>query len=121
LSQNFIRYEKVAKKQDNQPNFGRRENLMEQIQQKAIEIHPAALRKHRKTRRESQHSFWARFGVTQSRGSRFEKGAEKPTPVVILLELYFNGVVTDGDLKQVVFQRNPSLIGTLSVEIATSE
>ena len=81
---------------------------MEQIQRKAIEIRPAALRKHRKSRRESQHSFWARFGVTQSRGSRFEMGAEIPTPVAILLELYFNGVVTDGDLEQSRFQNNHS-------------
>ncbi len=55
---------------------------------------------HRKRIRESQDRFWARFGVTQSRGSRFEKGAaEIPTTVAILLELYFNGVVTDGDLE----------------------
>lgn len=81
---------------------------MERTQQKAIGFHPTALRNHRKTRRESQHLFWARFGVTQSRGSRFEQGAEIPTPVVILLELYFNGVVTDGDLNQFSFQRQPS-------------
>ena len=81
---------------------------MEQIQQKTIGLHPSALRKHRKTRHESQHNFWARFGVTQSRGSRFEQGAEIPTPVAILLELYFNGVVTDGDLNQVGFPRQPS-------------
>lgn len=57
------------------------------------------LRKYRRSRHESQGQFWARFGVTQSRGSRFEKGAEIPKPVAILLELYLNGVVTDGDLK----------------------
>ena len=79
---------------------------MEQIQQKATEIPPAVLRKHRKTRRESKHSFWARFGVTQSRGSRFEMGAEIPTPVAILLELYFKGVVTDGDLEQSRFRNH---------------
>lgn len=56
------------------------------------------LRKFRRSRHESQGMFWARFGVTQSRGSRFEKGAEIPKPVAILLELYLNGVVTDGDL-----------------------
>lgn len=74
---------------------------MKQIQQSAIEIQPEILRNHRKTIRESQDQFWARFGVTQSRGSRFEQGAEIPSPVIILLRLYFNGVVTDGDLKQV--------------------
>ncbi len=57
------------------------------------------LRKFRRSRHESQGMFWARFGVTQSRGSRFEKGAEIPRPVAILLELYLNGVVSDSDLK----------------------
>ncbi len=60
---------------------------------------PEDLRKYRRTKRESQGLFWARFGVTQSRGSRFEKGAEIPRPVAILLELYFNGVVTDDHLE----------------------
>ncbi|MEX3944318.1 XRE family transcriptional regulator, partial [Paraburkholderia sp. BR10937] len=41
-------------------------------------------------KKESQRRFWARFGVTQSRGSRFESGAEIPPPVSILLGLYFN-------------------------------
>lgn len=59
---------------------------------------PEELRKYRRTKRESQGMFWARFGVTQSRGSRFEKGAEIPKPVAILLDLYFSGVVTDVDL-----------------------
>ncbi len=62
------------------------------------EIAPEELRRFRRSRHESQGMFWARFGVTQSRGSRFEKGAEIPRPVAILLELYLNGVVTDGDL-----------------------
>jgi len=62
-------------------------------------MRPEELRRHRRIKRESQGLFWSRFGVTQSRGSRFEKGAEIPEPVAILLELYFNGVVTDGDLE----------------------
>ncbi|MBI5429186.1 MAG: hypothetical protein HY938_01875 [Nitrosomonadales bacterium] len=57
-----------------------------------------ALREYRRTRRESQCSFWSRFGVTQSRGSRFEMGAEIPQPVAILLKLYLDGVITDNDL-----------------------
>lgn len=56
------------------------------------------LRRYRKTAKESQFRFWSRFGVTQSRGSRFEQGAEIPAPVAILLGLYFNGVITDSDL-----------------------
>lgn len=57
-----------------------------------------ALREYRRTRRESQYRFWSRFGVTQSRGSRFEMGSEIPTPVAILLKLYLDGVITDNDL-----------------------
>lgn len=56
------------------------------------------LRQARKARNESQSRFWARFGVTQSRGSRFELGNDIPAPVAILLKLYFDGVVSDGDL-----------------------
>lgn len=59
---------------------------------------PDALREYRKTRRESQFHFWSRFGVTQSRGSRFEMGTELPQPVAILLKLYLDGVITDSDL-----------------------
>ena len=77
---------------------------MKATQQAAIEIRPEKLRKHRKTTGESQNLFWARFGVTQSRGSRFEKGAEIPMPVVILLGLYFKGMVTDCDLRKIGLQ-----------------
>ncbi|PLZ04438.1 hypothetical protein CY652_01900 [Burkholderia sp. WAC0059] len=53
---------------------------------------------YRKKKKESQRRFWARFGVTQSRGSRFESGADIPAPVSILLGLYFNKTISDGDL-----------------------
>jgi hypothetical protein len=66
--------------------------------QSEVQIKADELRKYRRSKRESQGLFWSRFGVTQSRGSRFEKGAEIPRPVAILLELYLNGVLTDGDL-----------------------
>lgn len=59
---------------------------------------PEELREYRMTRRENQSRFWSRFGVTQSRGSRFEMGSEIPPPVAILLQLYLNGVITDNDL-----------------------
>ena len=59
---------------------------------------PQALREYRKEGRESQFRFWSRFGVTQSRGSRFEMGTEIPQPIEILLKLYFDGIVSDGDL-----------------------
>jgi hypothetical protein len=64
---------------------------------------PAPLDRHlivafRKMKQESQRRFWARFGVTQSRGSRFESGAEIPPPVSILLGLYLTKAVSDSDL-----------------------
>lgn len=74
---------------------------MAQIELSAAVIQPELLREYRKRIRESQDRFWARFGVSQSRGSRFEQGAEIPIPIIILLGLYLNGMITDGDLKQV--------------------
>jgi hypothetical protein len=61
-------------------------------------LNSSSLREYRKSLRESQFCFWSRFGVTQSRGSRFETGAEIPSPVAILLKLYIDGTITDGDL-----------------------
>lgn len=57
------------------------------------------LRRLRIAKRESQEKFWSRFGVTQSSGSRFETGLAVPAPVAILLRLYVNGRVSDGDLQ----------------------
>jgi hypothetical protein len=56
--------------------------------------------RYRKEHRESQCHFWARFGVTQSRGSRIESGAQISAPVSLLLALYFNGAVNDVQLKR---------------------
>jgi transcriptional regulator with XRE-family HTH domain len=61
-------------------------------------LSPELLREVRIARRESQTKFWRRFGVTQSRGSRFELGTEIPPSVAILVKLYFDGIVSDGDL-----------------------
>ncbi len=72
---------------------------MKSVQQQTVDMRPEDLRRFRRTKRESQGLFWSRFGVTQSRGSRFEKGAEIPKPVAILLGLYLAGVLTDGDLE----------------------
>ena len=60
---------------------------------------PHELRRLRIRKRESQEKFWSRFGVTQSSGSRFETGLAVPPPVAILLRLYVNGRVSDGDLQ----------------------
>jgi hypothetical protein len=57
------------------------------------------LRQLRVSKRESQEKFWGRFGVTQSSGSRFETGLSIPAPVAILLKLYVNGKLNDGDLQ----------------------
>lgn len=54
----------------------------------------------RKARRESQSKFWKRFGVTQSTGSRFEQGLGIPVSVAILVKLYLEGKVSDGDLQR---------------------
>lgn len=67
---------------------------------------PDTLRKYRKAKKESQFRFWGRFGVTQSRGSRFELGTEIPTPVAILLTLYLEGKITDCDLRRACKRRS---------------
>lgn len=59
---------------------------------------PVALRQFRMSKRESQATFWARFGVTQSSGSRFETGLGVPPAVALLVRLYANGKLSDGDL-----------------------
>lgn len=56
------------------------------------------LREMRLARNETQTRFWGRFGVTQTRGSRFELGQEIPPPVGILIRLYLDGIISDGDL-----------------------
>jgi len=69
---------------------------------------PMLLRGIRLAKRESQHRFWARFGVTQTRGSRFESGQRLPPSVLILLRLYLNGVISDGDLWAARRKRRPT-------------
>ncbi len=65
---------------------------------KVLTMTAESLRDLRTKRRESQTKFWNRFGVTQSRGSRFELGKEIPSPVTILIKLYLEGVIRDSDL-----------------------
>lgn len=66
----------------------------------AVHSQLADLRQLRISKRESQEKFWGRFGVTQSSGSRFETGLSIPAPVAILLKLYVNGKLNDGDLQE---------------------
>lgn len=56
------------------------------------------VRELRGIKNENQTQFWQRFGVTQSRGSRFEKGEDVPTAVALLIELYRQEKVSDKDL-----------------------
>ncbi|PRC94373.1 hypothetical protein [Solimicrobium silvestre] len=55
--------------------------------------------------RENQTQFWHRFGVTQTQGSRFERGKPIPLPVLLLIRLYLLRVIDDSNLQQV---RSPS-------------
>jgi hypothetical protein len=73
------------------------------------EINSAFVQAYRKQVKESQKTFWARFGVTQSRGSRFELGANIPKPVMILLRLYFEARISDEDIRAVSQKRAPAL------------
>jgi hypothetical protein len=72
-----------------------------------VEIDRAFIQAYRKDAKESQKRFWSRFGVTQSRGSRFELGATIPTPVMMLLRLYFEKIVSDEDMRYVSQTRPP--------------
>ncbi|VFT37943.1 regulatory protein RsaL [Pseudomonas aeruginosa] len=51
---------------------------------------------HRPT--ESQETFWSRFGISQSCGSRFENGENLPFPIYLLLHFYIEGQITDRQL-----------------------
>lgn len=76
-----------------------------QLGKRKYGLDASSLRDYRKSLRESQLSFWSRFGVTQSRGSRFEMGAEIPSSVAILLALFIDGTITDSDLCKVPRRR----------------
>lgn len=48
----------------------------------------------------NQTSFWSRFGVTQSGGSRYEGERNVPEPVALLIVLSEQGVVNDEQLAE---------------------
>jgi hypothetical protein len=50
---------------------------------------------------ENQTQFWLRFGVTQTRGSRFERGKPIPLSVLLLIRLYLLRIIDDTHLLQV--------------------
>lgn len=70
-------------------------------------------------RNETQSRFWGRFGVTQTRGSRFELGQEIPPPVGILIRLYLDGVISEGDLWRA--RRRQRIAGKLQLNNATPD
>lgn len=47
----------------------------------------------------NQADFWKLFGVTQSGGSRHERGRGVPVPVAVLIWLYDTGRITKEDLE----------------------
>lgn len=54
---------------------------------------------YRKALGENQNTFWRRFGVTQSGGSRYESGRTIPKPVRLLIALYASAKVSNEDLE----------------------
>jgi hypothetical protein len=54
---------------------------------------------HRRSLGENQATFWGRFGVTQSGGSRYESGRTVPLPTAMLVAAYAQGLLDDEALK----------------------
>jgi DNA-binding transcriptional regulator YiaG len=54
----------------------------------------------RKKQNLNQTEFWARYGVTQSGGSRYEAGRNIPKPLAILMLLHRSGKLTDKTLAE---------------------
>jgi transcriptional regulator with XRE-family HTH domain len=52
----------------------------------------------RKKAGENQATYWRKFGVTQSGGSRYEQGRNIPSPTKLLMALHASGKVSDDDL-----------------------
>lgn len=46
----------------------------------------------------NQTDFWAKYGVTQSGGSRYENSREIPVAIKTLMILNYQGLVSDRDL-----------------------
>ena len=65
---------------------------------KAVKFNLNDILGYRRALGENQGTFWRRFGVTQSGGSRYETGRTIPRPVRLLITLYAAGKITDEDL-----------------------
>jgi len=66
---------------------------------KAVKFNLNDILGYRRALGENQGTFWRRFGVTQSGGSRYETGRTIPRPVRLLITLYAAGKITDEDLR----------------------
>lgn len=53
------------------------------------------LRAYRESLGENQTTFWNRFGVTQSAGSRYESGRELPAPTAMLVLAFADGLINE--------------------------
>jgi len=67
---------------------------------------------------ENQTQFWRRFGVTQTQGSRFERGRSIPLPVLLLIRLYLLRIVGDDHLHTVRAPEFGSTAAKSSLEAA---
>ena len=79
-------------------------------------VHVKNLKSLRILQRETQSAFWYRFGVSQSRGSRFEQGVRMPSSVAILLGLYLEKKVNDEDLLDAIDSSKPPMALQRKVE-----
>ena len=75
----------------------------------------------------NQHDFWGALGITQSGGSRYEKGRMMPKPVATLLELvyvkkFIPEQVDVGDMRVLRYlkQDNPDLYATLTKAVGSA-
>lgn len=50
----------------------------------------------------NQASFWSKFGVTQSGGSRYENGRNIPKPIKVLLQANIDGTLDDAMLEKLM-------------------
>lgn len=55
-------------------------------------------------RGEDQQTFWSRYGITQSGGSRYENGRNIPMPSRILVMMHLQDIITTQDIERVMRQ-----------------
>jgi len=60
------------------------------------------IKKYRKSRKETQSTFWNRFGLTQPGGSRYEGDQKIPLPTAILVGLFADGLISESDIDEVM-------------------